>query len=70
MEWIDVNDRLPDTNCEVLAAKNNGRVFQMSYHAPFDSGKRAFQWWGFGKWVDQHSQVTHWMPIPDHPNKT
>jgi hypothetical protein len=65
--WISVNDRLPETNCDVLVAKTNGRVFQMSYHAPFDSGKRIFQWWGFGKWVDQHSQVTHWMPLPSPP---
>lgn len=65
--WISVKDRLPETNCDVLVAKNNGRVFQMSYHAPFDSGKRIFQWWGFGKWVDQHSQVTHWMPLPEPP---
>lgn len=69
MEWISVKDRLPETNCDVLVAKQNGRVFQMSYHAPFDSGKRIFQWWGFSKWVDQHSQVTHWMPLPEPPNE-
>jgi len=65
--WISVSDRLPETSCDVLAAKHNGKVYQMSYHAPFDSAKRIFQWWGFGQWVNQHSQVTHWMPIPPHP---
>jgi hypothetical protein len=67
MHWVSVADKLPETNCDVLVAKRNGKVYQMSYHAPFDSGKRIFQWWGFGKWVDQHSQVTHWMRIPEPP---
>ncbi len=66
-EWISVEDRLPETNCKVFAVKKNGRAFQMSYHAPFGSDKRIFQWWGFGNWVDQHSQVTHWMPLPSPP---
>lgn len=65
--WISVNDRLPENNCDVIVTKRNGKVYQMSYHAPFDSAKRIFQWWGFGKWVDQHSQVTHWMPLPSPP---
>jgi len=69
MEWISVKDRLPETNMSVLVAKHNGRVFQMSYHRPFDSGMRIFQWWGFGKWLDQHSQVTHWMPLPAPPKQ-
>lgn len=67
MEWIDVNEKLPETNCDVLVAKKNGRVILMSYHAPFDSGKRIFQWWGFGAWLDQHRQVTHWMSLPKPP---
>lgn len=66
--WISVEDRLPETSCDVLAVKRNGLIVQMSYHAPFDHGKRIFQWWGFGEWIDQHSQVTHWMPIPDLPD--
>lgn len=69
MEWISVKDRLPEDSCDVLVAKRNGRVFKMSYHAPFDSGKRIFQWFGFGKWIDQHSQITHWMPLPEPPKQ-
>ena len=68
-KWISVKDQLPKTNCDVLVLKRNGRVFQMSYHAPFDSGKRIFQWWGFGKWINQHSQVTHWMKLPNPPKQ-
>lgn len=68
-EWISVEDRLPETNCDVLTVKKNGRVIFMSFHAPFDSGKRIFQWWCFGAWVDQHRQVTHWMPLPNPPKQ-
>lgn len=67
MQWIDVKDSLPETNGNVLAYKSNGLITLMSYHAPFDSGKRIFQWWGFGEWLDQHSQVTHWLPLPEPP---
>lgn len=67
--WIRVEDRLPEEPCEVLVFKSNGRVFLMSFHAPFDRGERVFQWWGFGKWLDQHNQVTHWMPLPEPPTK-
>lgn len=66
-EWISVEDGLPDYNYEVLVLKSNGLIVVMSYHAPFDFGKRKFHWWAFGKWIDQHSQVTHWMPLPDPP---
>lgn len=68
MCFISVKDRLPDTFCDVLAVKKNGRVYIMSYHAPFDTGKRIFQCFWFGKWIDQHSQVTHWMLIPNTPS--
>lgn len=67
ISWVAVTERLPETNCDVLVVKKNGKVVPMSFHAPFDSGKRIFQWWGFGAWVDQHKQVTHWMPIPEPP---
>lgn len=65
--WVAVTERLPETNCDVLVVKKNGKVVSMSFHAPFDSGKRIFQWWGFGAWIDQNRQVTHWMPMPEPP---
>jgi hypothetical protein len=65
--WVAVSERLPETNCEVLAYKANGLIAQMSFHSPFDSGKQQFHWWGFKTWLNQHSQVTHWMPMPEPP---
>jgi hypothetical protein len=65
--WVSVEDRLPEEMGDYLVHKKNGLIIPMSYHAPFDSGKRIFQWWGFGKWVNQHSQITHWQPLPSPP---
>jgi len=67
MHWVAVSERLPEINCNVLAYKSSGLITQMSFHASFDSGKRQFHWWGFGTWLNQHSQVTHWMPMPEPP---
>lgn len=67
MNWISVKERLPEEIMDVLVVKHNGLITVMSWHAPFDSGKRIFQWWGFGRWVNQHSQITHWMPLPEPP---
>lgn len=65
--WVAVSERLPETNCNVLTYKSNGLITQMSFHAPFDSDKRQFHLWGFGNWINQHSQVTHWMTMPEPP---
>ena len=62
-EWISVEDELPSEIGQYLVKKLHGQITIMHFHAPFDSGKRIFQWWGFGRWNDQHKQVTHWKPI-------
>lgn len=66
-EWISVKDELPESNTEVLCIKRNGLKVIMSYHAGFDTFVRKFYWWAFDKWIDQNSQVTHWMPLPNKP---
>lgn len=70
MVGISVNEQLPDTHCDVLVTKKNGRVFQMSYHTPPGGDKRIFQYWGDGQWIDQHSNVTHWTPLPNPAKNT
>jgi hypothetical protein len=66
-EWISVNEKLPETNCNVLVCKTNGLLTIMSFHKEFETGLRRFHWWGFGQWINQHHQVTHWMPLPEPP---
>lgn len=66
--WIDVNERLPEQNTEVL----------VRYHAHFDDEEikefdfcTAFFYGAIFDVKDQHfytqriAKVTHWMPIPE-----
>ena len=68
--WIDVNERLPEQNTEVL----------VRYHAHFDDEEvKEFDFctaFFYGKLFDvkdQHfyirrtTKVTHWMPLPELP---
>jgi hypothetical protein len=68
MEWISVNDRLPEKCIDVIVAKQNGRVFAMTFRQERGDKCMKFHWLGEGGWYDQHSQVTHWMPLPEPPS--
>lgn len=65
MEWISVNDRLPNPYETVIV--------QMPLAAPLPTVS-----WGFiksdGKWYCNYSnraddEVTHWMPLPEPPKE-
>ncbi len=55
-EWISVKDRLPDKNTAVIAATDNGIVFQCLY---------AYDGWDL--WEGHEVNITHWMPLPQPP---
>ena len=67
MEWISVETGLPDKCIDVIAAKANGRVFAMTYRQENGDKGMKFYWLGHNGWNNQHSQVTHWMPLPPPP---
>lgn len=54
MEWIDINDRVPDLFQEVIIASTEGRV-------------KAVTYMGSGKW-NTFLQVAFWMPMPEPPD--
>lgn len=64
-EWIDVNDRLPDTEAVVLVWAPN----------PYTSYFIAFRLPRSGEWCILNydeltpGPVTHWMPLPNPPKK-
>ena len=57
-EWIKVEDRLPDEGANVLTADKIGRVYHCTHRR--NKFKLMFH-------CDDHSRVTHWMPLPDPP---
>lgn len=64
MEWISVNDRLPESSVPVLIYFNRcgGDIDLGRYHT---SGNMPF--WSIGAYQLGY-EVTHWMPLPDPPN--
>lgn len=66
MEWISVEDRLPEVGSAVIAA------------VPVEEERDRFEQWWFGcciyreygfPWVkfDNPNPITHWMPLPEPP---
>ena len=55
-EWISVDDRLPDENTTVIAATDNGIVFQCLY---------AYDGWDL--WDGNEVNITHWQQMPQPP---
>nr|WP_299488626.1 DUF551 domain-containing protein [uncultured Allomuricauda sp.] len=85
MEWISIEERKPDENQVVFVvtvsnfmmimvymyiydAEESGWVWANVYDSPTYSSK-ANEWEADGEWEDDY-EVTHWMPLPESPNKT
>ncbi len=60
MEWIDVNDRLPDKYETVLIAHGNSKVNRSLWNP-------LHKCWHFYGII--HKGVTHWMPLPSPPKQ-
>ena len=56
--WISVEDELPEDGANVLTADNIGRVYHCVRRR--NNFKVVFH-------CDDHSRVTHWMPLPEPP---
>jgi len=57
--WISVKDRLPETDCDVLAYRvGAGSLPSWIEIARCFTDRRTRQWVG---------HVTHWMPLPEPP---
>lgn len=58
-EWVSVKDRLPEKLGSYLCAFKDGRVGLCRFVA-------WRYWWEEGTMYPLPT-VTHWMPLPDHP---
>jgi len=79
MEWISVNDSLPEKDdCYVLVACAGGNVSESFYSTNKEflkcegnsySRKRQGKNSGFFGLAHKYGyEITHWMPIPPHPS--
>ena len=57
-KWISVEERLPEENTSVIAAFEDGHVFQALY---------AYDGWDL--WEGCTGKITHWMPLPEPPEE-
>jgi hypothetical protein len=58
LQWIDVNENLPDDDVCVLIALDDGEVW---------TGYMDGDHWLYVSGDQMESAVTHWMHIPAHP---
>lgn len=78
MEWISVNDRLPETTGQYLVYTERGDMFNAEFER--DCGENG----EFGIWSEYYhpdtlgfldsewtayDDITHWMPLPELPIK-
>lgn len=64
MKWIKASEP-PTGGTNVICRKDNGSVLELRYQ------NYRYEWrQGNGKWLDQTSQVTHWMPMPEFLDET
>ena len=62
-DWISVKDELPEESGEYLCAWSDGSIETFS----FDVDDAEF---ATISGLSKNWRVTHWMPLPAHPNET
>ena len=65
MEWISVDDKLPEVNKRVLTCDEIGHI----ECAKFVNLSGRTYWLTNQDQYQLHITVTHWMPLPDLPGK-
>lgn len=65
MEWISVEDRLPDIGAPVIATMKTDNT---DFDSEWWYGCCVYREFGF-PWVqiDNPNPITHWMPLPKPP---
>lgn len=67
MEWVSVNERLPDPIENVLVYVDAGRY---SFHSTGSMFPNKNWTWHRNAIIYPSAKVTHWMPLPKAPETT
>lgn len=62
MEWISVNERLPEDGPVLVYVSENCPSIYIDYYGKMEGGYH-----GFGHEFLMETKVTHWMPLPEPP---
>lgn len=74
MEWISVEDRLPEDDTNVLVLFN-GEIkigFMTWEHPTYEETWESYKYWDESYHDGQgweHWEITHWMPLPEPPKE-
>lgn len=65
-EWIDIKEKLPDTDCDVLVGNVKGfmRNIKATYHKKYN----VFILYDPDFRKSICLDVTHWLPLPSFPS--
>ena len=58
MDWISIDDRLPQNHADVLMCTSAGQEIIVGWRG--EDG----QW---ATWNEPRGDISHWMPLPDLP---
>ena len=61
IEWISVEERLPETNGKVLACDSDGDISTATF------ARVGMQGLWFTSAIGRYQAITHWMPLPEGP---
>jgi len=62
MEWIAVDDRLPDRHTNVIGYDAFYGKINIAEITPYGDGDRLIFLW------NDDCNITHWQPLPEPPN--
>ena len=69
-EWIDVKERLPKIDTEVIVATNS-KVFSALRIRKYTKNRHEIFWtnavWGFEPMEKYTGKILYWMPLPEPP---
>lgn len=67
MDWISVNDRLPDCHEVVLVSNGHGITVAQAYY----NVNNDFSWMmkrnEYDRWSEDGKEVRYWAPLPKAP---
>lgn len=71
MEWISVNDQLPNGDTFCLVVVNGKPEKNITLHGAYELAEYdAEEGWVFEMWpLWTEAEVTHWTPLPPPPSK-